>query len=344
MHFPIDLKSDTVTKPSEAMRRAMYESEVGDDVYGEDPTVIKLEEKAAQLTGKEAALFAVSGTMGNLVSLLTHGNRGDGVILGTYSHINNYEGGGLSVLGGLFPMLVDDSVGIPSPEAVQEKCLPPNVHFAPAKLLCLENTHNKCGGIALSPDVFAQTACKAQELGLSIHLDGARLFNAATAWETNVSAYTTLVDSVQLCLSKGLGAPVGSIICGSRNFIERARHWRKRVGGGMRQAGVIAAAGLYALEHNIEHLKEDHDNASLVAQILEAAGIAVENNGKRTNMIFFSLPEGDLTADMLIDRCSKRGVFFTAMGERRIRLVTHLDVSREQAVAAADIIVEEVRQ
>ncbi|WP_286951742.1 MULTISPECIES: low-specificity L-threonine aldolase [Aminobacterium] len=344
MYFPIDLKSDTVTKPSEEMRRAMYEAEVGDDVYSEDPTVLRLEEKAAEITGKEAALFAVSGTMGNLVSLLSHCNRGDGVIIGTYSHINNYEGGGLSALGGLFPILVDDSSGIPSQESIGEKCLPKNVHYAPARLLCLENTHNKCGGIAVSPERFAETGEKAKDMGLPVHLDGARLFNAALAWGADISVYTSRVDSVQLCLSKGLGAPVGSVICASSDFIDRARHWRKRVGGGMRQAGVIASAGLYALDHNIDRMIEDHENAKRIAYILQDGGLAVEENGRQTNMVFFSIPENGPTASMLIDSCARRGVYFTAMGERRVRLVTHLDVSKEQAVKAAEIIVEEAKK
>lgn len=344
MLFPIDFKSDTVTKPSEEMRRAMYEAEVGDDVYGEDPTVRRLEEKTAEITGKEEALFVASGTMGNLTSLLTHCGRGDGVILGALSHIYNYEGGGMSALGGLFPLLADDSSGILSPQEITALCLPRNVHHSPAKLLCLENTHNKCGGVAVPVESFENVVKQAREIHLSIHLDGARLFNAALAWGVDIKAFSSLVDSVQICLSKGLGAPIGSMICASKAFIDKARHWRKKLGGGMRQAGIVAAAGLYALEHNIERLADDHKHAQLIASVLEEAGLNVERKGRQTNMVFFSLPEQGPDAHSLIQSCAERGVYFTAMGARRLRLVTHLDVSQEQALRGAEIIVEEVRK
>lgn len=337
----IDLKSDTVTKPGEGMRKAMYEAEVGDDVYREDPTVIALEEKAAALTGKEAALFVVSGTMGNLVSLLTHCTRGDGAILGSISHIYYYEAGGLSTLGGILPLITDDSDGIPCIDGIEYWCRPSNVHFAPAKLLCLENTHNKSGGIAVSPEKFRKTVEFAKAKGLPVHLDGARVFNAAAAWDVDVKEFTGPVDSVQICLSKGLGAPVGSLICASASFVERARFWRKKVGGGMRQSGVIAAAGLYALDHNLSRLAEDHHNAAAMAGILTDAGIKVESGSKSTNMVFFET-SSSLDEKTFLEACYSRGVQFNQVGSGRFRLVTHLDVSHEQALEAAHIITEEV--
>ncbi|NLB84393.1 MAG: threonine aldolase, partial [Synergistaceae bacterium] len=224
------------------------------------------------------------------------------------------------------------------PEEVSRFCRPSNVHFAPATLLCMENTHNRCGGLALSPEQMKQTTDQARKYGLLVHLDGARVFNAAAAWNIGVDVYGTLVDSVQICLSKGLGAPVGSLLCGTREFVERARFWRKRVGGGLRQAGIIAAAGLYAFKHNLSRLKEDHQNAALLASLLAEGGIKVEQNAKPTNMVYFRVP----AAETLSGRCAARGVQFNVAGPGRIRLVTHLDVSKEQAETAAKIILEEV--
>ncbi len=339
----IDLKSDTVTRPGEEMRKAMYQAEVGDDVYGEDPTVNALERKAAEMTGKEDALFVVSGTMGNLVSLLTHCRAGEGAILGSKSHIYYYEAGGLSALGGILPLIVDDSDGLPSTEQVSHWNRPSNVHFVPARLLCLENTHNKCGGIAISPERFAKAIEMARENGMLTHLDGARVFNAAIAYGVDVREYTSLVDSIQLCLSKGLGAPVGSIVCSDCDFIARARYWRKRVGGGMRQAGIIAAAGLYALENNIERLEEDHQNARLLSELLLNDGIEVESNGTGTNMVFFRVQLGDSGDESLLARCAERNVQFNRVEPGRFRLVTHIDVNRDQVRQAAEVILEEVR-
>ncbi|HRX25703.1 MAG TPA: low-specificity L-threonine aldolase [Aminivibrio sp.] len=338
--FPIDLKSDTVTRPSKAMRQAMAEAEVGDDVYCEDPSVNRLQEKASAMTGKEAALFLPSGTMGNLVAVLTHCGRGDGAILGLNSHIYHYEGGGLAALGGVFPLTADDSSGlIPSCE-VERNCRPVNVHFAPAKLLCVENTHNKCGGLALSPAQMKETTDSARNRGLAVHIDGARIFNAAVAWKCDVKEYTALVDSIQFCLSKGLGAPIGSMLCGSAEFIDRARHWRKKVGGGLRQAGIIAAAGLYALENNIGRLADDHGNAAMLASALSAGGLEVEKNPMPTNMVYFHVPEK--AGHDLHERCAARGVLFNGAAGGRIRLVTHIDVTREQVARAAEIILEEI--
>ena len=337
----IDLRSDTVTRPSASMRAAMANAEVGDDVYGEDPTVNALQRFVAELTGHEEALFVTSGTQGNLVSLLTHCARGDAAILGQDSHIYYYEAGGLAVLGGILPLLVDDATGLPSAPAVAAACRAPDVHVAPARLLCLENTHNRCGGIAVPGAEFGEAVAGARRLGLRVHLDGARVFNAAAKWAVDVRTYTELVDSVQICLSKGLGAPAGSLICGSRAFIDEARHWRKRVGGGMRQTGILAAAGLVALRDMRSRLAEDHENAEVCADLLGRAGLCVEEAAWRTNMVFLVLDAAKLTASDLAARCAQRAVLVAGMGPARVRIVTHADVSRADVAAAVQVIVEE---
>jgi threonine aldolase len=337
----IDLRSDTVTVPTQEMREAMASAEVGDDVYGEDPTVNKLEEVAAEKVGKEAGLFVTSGTQGNLIALLAHCSKGDGAILGADCHIYNYEGGGIAAIAGVLPLLVDDTGGIMSKESVKKWCRPHNVHFAPARLLCLENTHNRQGGNAVSPSVFREVAEAAKAEGLSVHLDGARIFNAAVAWGVDVKEYTTAVDTVQLCLSKGLGAPVGSVLCGPKDFIEKARHWRKRLGGGMRQAGVIAACGLIAVEKMVDRLEEDHKNAALLAELLEEGGLHVEKPDKRTNMVYFVVKGEESKVEELTKRCAARGVLFNALSKGRFRLVTHLWVTEKDVREAAKIIIEE---
>ena len=337
----IDLRSDTVTRPSTAMRRAMAEAVVGDDVYGEDPTIRRLEEAGAELTGHEAGLFVTSGTQGNLVSLLCHCRRGEGAILGNQSHIFNYEGGGLAAFGGIMPLPVVDAGGLPSIDSIQGWVRPSNVHFAPSRLLCLENTHNREGGNAVAPAAFRKIAATARDLGLAVHLDGARIFNAAVAWDMDVKTYTGVVDSVQLCLSKGLGAPVGSLVCGKADFIEAARHWRKVLGGGLRQAGILAAAGLVALKENIGRLAEDHENAAILAEQLNSEEISVEPCPRRTNMVYFGIRKEGLTAGELANRCRLKGVLFNVVNPKRVRLVTHLDVTRGDVREAARIIQEE---
>ena len=341
--FPIDLKSDTVTKPSAEMRKVMSEAEVGDDVYGEDPTVLRLEKTAAELLGKEAALYVTSGTQGNLVSILTHCSRGDGAILGRGSHIMGNEGGGLCALGGIVPISADDSNGLPD-LAELDKILPPtdNVHLARAALLCLENTHNRCGGHASSPEEISVLAGWARKRGLPVHMDGARLFNAAVAQGVKPSDLVKDVDSVQICLSKGLGAPMGSLICASSDFIREARFWRKKVGGGLRQAGIVASAGLFALSRNVDRLADDHANALEIASILKEGGVRALEVARPTNMAYFSVSD-EKRADKLHDACLRRRVLFGKTAPDTFRLVTHLDVSREQAVTAAKIIVEEYR-
>ncbi len=338
--FPIDLKSDTVTKPSKAMREAMFNAEVGDDVYGEDPTVNLLQEKAAAIAGMEASVFLPSGTMGNLAAILAHCGRGEGAIIGSNSHIYINEGGGLAALGGVVPLTADDSSGLIPPSETEANCRPVNVHFAPAKLLCLENTHNKCGGLASSPAQMKVSADAARKHGLAVHVDGARIFNAAAAWKCDVREYTSLADSIQCCLSKGLGAPIGSMLCGSKAYITKALHWRKKLGGGLRQAGIMAAAGIYALDNNIARLREDHENAALLAAGLSDGGLEVEKISVPTNMVYFHVPPA--AAGDLHLRCAQKGLLFNGASGGRIRLVTHIDVSREQALKAVEIILGEV--
>ena len=335
----IDLRSDTVTKPDEAMRRAMANAEVGDDVYGEDPTVRRLEERAAELMGKEAAIYVTSGTQGNLVSLLTHCGRGDGVILGRESHIMNFEGGGMAVLGGILPLAADDAGGLPEIADMAALLRPAdNVHFVRATLVCFENTNNRRGGHAATPEEISERAAWAHSMGLRVHLDGARIFNAAVALGVKPAHLVRDADSVQICLSKGLGAPMGSLICASKAFIERAAFWRKKVGGGLRQVGIVAASGLYALEHNIDRLAEDHKNAAMIGSVLSNGGLAVSFAKRPTNMVYFSARNA-AEADRILASCRDEGILFNKTSEDTFRLVTHLDVSSEAAQKAAETIV-----
>ena len=320
----IDLRSDTVTRPSAEMRRVMQAAEVGDDVYGEDPTVIRLETRAAELLEKEAAIFSASGTQSNLIALLSHCERGDEYIVGQLAHTYKYEGGGGAVFGSIQPQPLDlEKDGTFDLGKVAGAIKPDDYHFARTKLLCLENTHN---GLALPLEYLAEASQFASAHGLNIHLDGARVFNASVKCRVPVSRISRHFDTVSVCLSKGLGAPVGAVLCGSRETIKRARRWRKVLGGGMRQAGILAAAGLYALAHNIERLQQDHDNARLLAEGLEAIdALEVEYDLPQTNMVFVTLPEeavGRLQAHL------KGNGVLVASG-RRVRLVTHLDVSQE---------------
>ena len=315
----IDLRSDTVTRPVPGMRKAMYEAETGDDVYGEDPTVNALEARAAEILGKEAGLFVVSGTQSNLIALLTHCRRGDEYIAGATAHTYRYEGGGAAALGGIQPQVLPfEADGTLDLAAVRKLIKPDDVHFPRTRLLCLENTQD---GRAAGPGYSHRARMLADEHDLAVHLDGARYFNAVVATGSPVSAIAAPCDSISICLSKGLGAPVGSMLVGTRDFIREARRWRKMVGGGMRQAGVIAAAGLYALDHHIERLAEDHEKAERIGRAVDACfpGSAEQ----QTNMVFIRQP------DKTIRRLSGY------LADRKIRVkgarwVTHLDVSWEQ--------------
>jgi threonine aldolase len=344
----IDLRSDTVTKPTEGMRRAIAAAEVGDDVFGEDPTALRLEERTASLLGKEAGLFVASGTMGNLVALLTHAGRGDEIVLGDRSHTFLYEVGGCAGLGGIHPhVLPNRDDGTLDPSAVEAAIRDASdVHFPRTRVICLENTHNRCGGVALSVEYCDAVGALAKRHGLAVHLDGARLFNAALARGVEPARFARSADSVMICLSKGLGAPVGSVLCGDRAFIDEARRMRKAVGGGMRQVGVLAAAGLYALEHHVDRLAEDHANAArLAAGIDELDGLSCEQarEGAWSNLVYFSVDgktigRPDLDARALAKRLKAQGVLALPLGSdrARIRMVTHLDVSRSDVDAALD--------
>ena len=336
----VDLRSDTVTLPPPGMLGAIPRAPLGDDVYGEDPTVRKLEELAAEITGKEAALLVASGTMGNLVSILAHCGRGDEVILGDQCHTFLYEAGGISALGGVHPHPVrNEPDGTIPIEAIAAAIRPENIHFPRTRLICLENTHNRCWGSPLTPEYTREVAALARANGLAVHLDGARIFNAAAALGVEVEELVQGVDSVIFCLSKGLAAPVGSVICGERGFIEEARRIRKQVGGAMRQAGIIAACGIYALEHMVERIPEDHENAKLLAQgIAHIDGLYTEPERVRTNILYFELERGDPAEFQ--ERCRKRGVLFNRTGPRQFRLVTHYGISRPDVDYALSVLAE----
>ncbi len=320
----IDLRSDTVTQPTPAMREAMYQAEVGDDVYGEDPTVNRLEKLAAEQLGKEAALFVTSGTMGNLVSLLAHCGRGDEVILGDQSHTFLYEQGGMAALGGIMPHTIPNQPdGTLKLEDIEGAIRGDDSHFPRTRLLCLENTHNMCNGSPLSVEYMAQAGQFAHERDLRVHLDGARVFNAAAALEVDVKDLVTEVDSVMFCLSKGLCAPVGSMVCGDADFIAEARRARKVVGGGMRQAGILAAAGIISLEEMTLRLGEDHARAKRLAEGLDAIP-GVEVAPVTTNILYFQLTEEiPLRPKELGQALAERGVLMNARPDGRFRAVTH---------------------
>ncbi len=336
----IDLRSDTFTKPTPRMRQAMADAEVGDDVWGEDPTVQCLEEKAAARLGKEAAVFVASGTQGNLVSLLTHCGRGDEAIMGDQSHTFRYEQGGCAALGGIVPHIVKTRPDGTMTLADIENAIRPDDEHAPrTRLICLENTHNRMGGVALTPEYTDQVAALAKRRGLKLHIDGARIFNAAVALGVDVKALVRGADSVTFCLSKGLAAPVGSVICGSREFIREARRNRKILGGGMRQVGILAAAGIIALDEMVDRLVEDHANAEALAQGLAALpGIEVEPVSPRTDIVFFKVLRPDMDAVTLCERLNEFGVKMADMDPRRVRAVTNYHVTREDIDATLDAV------
>lgn len=326
----IDLRSDTVTKPTPAMLEAMARAEVGDDVYGEDPTVNRLQEMAAERMGKEAGLFVPSGTMGNLAAVLAHCGRGDEAILGSKSHTFLFEAGGVSALGGVHSCQVPNQPdGTMALDDIEAAVRPDDPHDPITRLIVLENTHNRCGGVSLTVGYTRAVGDLARRHGLALHLDGARIFNAAVAQGVEARELAAPADSVTFCLSKGLSAPVGSVLCGSRPFITRAHRMRKQLGGGMRQAGVLAAAGIVALETMVECLAEDHARARRLAQGLAGVpGIVMDPGTPFTNMVFCSLAdEVNLTAAQAVDRLAKLGVYVGAVAPRRFRIVTHYGVT-----------------
>lgn len=316
----IDLRSDTVTRPSQAMLSAMMAAETGDDVYGDDPTVNALEARAAQLTGKEAALFLPTGTQANLIALLCHCQRGEEYIVGQLAHNYKYEAGGAAVLGSIQPQpILAAADGTLPLDVVAQFIKPDDFHFAMTKLLSLENTHNgKVLPIAYLKDAWEFT----RQHKLALHIDGARIFNASVALGVELEALTRYCDTLTICLSKGLGTPVGSLLCGSAEYIQRARRWRKMTGGAMRQSGILAAAGLYALEHNVARLQDDHDNAAWLAEQLKAIGVDVSRQD--TNMVFVRLPDAEIEP---LKAWMKQQNILISTGAVT-RLVTHLDIDR----------------
>jgi threonine aldolase len=326
----VDLRSDTITHPTDEMRHAMAEAEVGDDVYGEDPSVNRLEETAAELLGKDSALFVSSGTMGNLIAALTHTQRGDEVIMGSESHMFWNEVGGTATLGGLQVRLVsNDFRGMMDPVAVGEAIRTRgNLHFPRTSLLCLENTHNRCNGGVLNGADTKALADVARAHGVAIHLDGARIFNAAVALKVPVRELAQEVDDVAFCLSKGLSAPAGSLLCGRRDFVDRARKWRKMLGGGMRQAGVLASAGLVAIRTMVERLADDHANARHLAKgLMSVPGLNLDPDMVQTNIVFVELDDRLGDVPEFIGRLTQEGVKVSYPGGRLLRMVTHRHVS-----------------
>lgn len=336
----IDLRSDTVTLPTPAMREAMGNAEVGDDVFGEDPTVARLERLAAGLLGKEAALLVSSGTMANLVSTLTHCGRGDEVILGDRSHIFLNEAGGMSALGGLHARTVPNQLdGTMLLGDIAAAVRADNIHFPPSRLVCLENTHNRCGGAPLTPGYCDSVARLARRHGLRLHIDGARLHNAAAALGEDVRDLARPADSVAFCLSKGLAAPVGSLVCGSREFIAGARRTRKMLGGGMRQAGFIAAAGIAALEQMPGRLGEDHRNARRLAEGLRRIeGLRIDPDAVRTNIVYFRLDAAVPAGDRFLAELALRGVRALQTEPGCFRMVTHYGITDADIDAALGVV------
>lgn len=333
----VDLRSDTVTKPSAGMRQAMAEAEVGDDVFEEDPTVNRLQERVAELLGKEAALFVPSGVMGNQLSLKVHTSPGDEVILARNSHIFNYESGAAGVLSGVQLNTLETQRGLLSAEQV-EQAIRPGVYWMPhTRLVCLENTVNQAGGIVYPLDTINAVADVARRHGLGLHLDGARLWNASAATGIPERDYAAPFDTVSVCLSKGLGAPVGSVLAGQRDLIKAARRYRKMFGGGMRQIGILAAAGLYALDHNRSRLAEDHANARHLAEGIDALPtFTVDLGSVETNIIMFDVADGP--AAPVVDALRERGVLVSAFGPSTIRAITHLDVSAYGIAYALEVL------
>jgi threonine aldolase len=324
----IDLRSDTVTRPSKAMRECIAAAEVGDDVFGDDPTVRRLEEMVASRLGKESALYFPSGTQSNQTAIKVLTSPGDEVIVEAGAHLYNYEGGAPGILSGVQFRPLPGKRGVITREQVEEVFCPGDLHRPPTGLLCLENTHNRAGGAIFPLDIMKEITDFIRERRVAVHLDGARLFNAAVASGIDVKRYAETADTVSICLSKGLGAPVGSCLAGSRDLIARARRIRKILGGGMRQAGILAAAGIYALEHNVERLAEDHANAKRLAKgLIDVPGFHCDPEIVDTNIVLLNMSGGKETSLDVAKRLEKEGLMIVPFGIRTLRAVTHLDVS-----------------
>ena len=327
----VDLRSDTLTRPTPSMLKAMAEAQVGDDVFGEDPTINKLEEMAADRLGKEAAVFVASGTMGNLVSLLAHCGRGDEIILGDYSHTFYSEQGGSAAIAGIHPRTIPNQIdGKLALKDIEAAIRPYDIHHPRSRLIMLENTHNRKNGSPLDAAYMRSVKDIADNYKLKIHVDGARLFNAAVALRVDVRDLVADADSVNFCLSKGLAAPVGSVLCGTADFIVKARRARKIIGGGMRQAGVLAAAGIVALTEMIDRLAEDHANARKLAEgLADMPGLSIDPAMIKTNIVYFETTREDLFEDELVRRLDKEGIKIAAMGPRLLRAVTYYQITGE---------------
>ena len=350
MHDIVDLRSDTLTLPTPEMREAMARAPVGDDVWEEDPTVKRLEALAAERLGKAAGLFVTSGTMGNLISVVSQTQTGQEVVLDLDSHIFNNEVAGAAVVGNLQMRPVKTARGFLAPDQVREALRAANIHVPPTGLICIENTHNRHGGTCCTPEEISAVAAVAHEASVPVHLDGARLFNAAIALERPARDFVRDVDSVTFCVSKGLGAPVGSVICGSTDLIARARRVRKMLGGGMRQAGIIAAAGIVALERMVDRLAEDHANARALAEgVSKLPGLSVDLASVQTNIVIFRVERGGTAASAaataeLVAGCGARKVKIHAIGPSSIRCVTHKDIDAEDIGRTLDAFAEITRK
>jgi threonine aldolase len=339
----VDLRSDTVTRPTPEMRRAMAAAEVGDDVYGEDPTVNQLERRAAEIFEKEASLFVPTGCMGNLIAIKVWTRHGDEVICDERSHVNLYELASMSAIAGCMPRVARGEDGVLTWKQIEAVIRPKIYYDSQTALVCLENTHNMAGGTLYPRAQVAEICDRAHEAGLRVHLDGARIFNAATALGDNVAEMTRSVDSVMFCLSKGLGAPVGSMIVGSKVFIEKARIYRKMFGGGMRQAGIIAAAGLIAVEKSARRLHIDHENARrLAGGVAQIPGLSIDPEKVRTNIVIFDCAKTGKTAVQLCEALFARGVWAQDTAPYSVRFVTHCDVDRIQIERALTVLEEVV--
>jgi len=335
------LRSDTVTLPTNEMREAMKSAKLGDDVYGEDPTVNQLEKLAAKKVGKEAALFVPSGTMGNLIAVLTHCQRGEEVILEAESHMYYYEVGGMSAVAGVIPRLITGDRGILNQKDVKEALREENIHYPKTALICLENNHNRAGGTIISPKITEEICQLAHQYNIFVHLDGARIFNAAVALNIKPDILVEDVDSVMFCLSKGLSAPIGSILAGSKEFIQKARKNRKLLGGGMRQAGILAAAGIIALEKMIERLEEDHRNARALGEgLAKIEEIRVDLETVQTNMVYFDLKESGIDTYQFLPKLAKYNILGSPRPPTKVRLVTHYGISEEDIYTTIEAIKE----
>lgn len=333
----IDLRSDTVTKPSPGMREAIFRAEVGDDVFGDDPTVIKLENIVADLLGKPKALFVPSGTMANQLCLRSQTEPGDEVILEKNSHIFNYEVGSASALSGLQLHPIKGVRGVMTKEQIEEEIRPDDIHIPKTALICLENTHNRAGGTIFPLEEIEKIYELAKRNNIKMHLDGARLWNAVIATLIPLHKWARYFDSVSVCLSKGLGAPIGSVIAGTEDFIKKARRNRKMYGGGMRQVGIVAAAGIYAIENNFNRIAEDHRNARLLAERLsQIEGIQIETESVQTNIVVINIEKSKKDVSQVIEQLKSKGVLVVSFGKNKMRAVAHLDVSRNDILEAVE--------